>query len=164
MTLKRPDLSLLLPHAKHAKVEIWKQMWSKKKNICKCDPSKIDKRNRKVAGPNIQGSSYRSPACVCFFSCCSPASATSLGGAKERGPALQLMGRRSPEPQLFYSLPAVPRPAPPYPPLDHEWGLAHLFQTWKVWQEVGDSCILCPKQHPTSTECPSFLRILLFLT
>lgn len=32
-------------------------------------------------------------------------------------------------------------------PLDHEWGLTHLFQTWKVWQELGDSCILCPNNN-----------------
>lgn len=49
-------------------------------------------------------------------------------------------------------------------PLDPEWGLTHLFQTWKVWQEVGDSCILCPKQHPTSSQPPSVHPTLLSLT
>lgn len=31
-------------------------------------------------------------------------------------------------------------------PLDPEWGLTP-FQTWKVWQELGDSCILCPNNN-----------------
>lgn len=136
-----------------------------KRNICKCDTSKIYKWNK--WNGKLQDQTFKailSEPHVFVFSHCSLTSDMSLDAAKERARRCNWWGRGTPS-RCFYNLPAMVSPSfPPSPRLDHEWGLAHLFQTWKVWQEVGDSCILCPKQHPTSTEFPSVLPILLFLT